>query len=46
MKLERALESERMTNLELQKRAPTLKSPTTQEQVEPKLQLDRKSHSH
>ncbi|KAL7096102.1 hypothetical protein ACP275_10G062200 [Erythranthe tilingii] len=39
-KLERALESERSTNLELQKRITTLKSRTTQEQVEPNQRLD------
>ncbi|EYU25850.1 hypothetical protein ABFS82_10G081600 [Erythranthe guttata] len=39
-KLERALESERLTNLELQKRVTTLKSRTTQEPIEPNQRLD------
>ncbi|CAA2968369.1 PREDICTED: uncharacterized protein LOC105970995 [Olea europaea subsp. europaea] len=40
-KLERALEVERMSNLELQKKITTLKSQTTQEQVEPTPQQDQ-----
>ncbi|PIN23099.1 hypothetical protein CDL12_04190 [Handroanthus impetiginosus] len=40
-KLERALEAERMSALELQKKIPTSKSQTTQEQAEPTLQLEQ-----
>ncbi|KAK4396847.1 protein FIP1 [Sesamum angolense] len=40
-KLERALEAERISNLELQKKITLLKSQTTQEQVDPTLQLDQ-----
>ncbi|KAL0410416.1 UNVERIFIED_CONTAM: protein FIP1 [Sesamum latifolium] len=40
-KLERALEAERISNLELQKKITMLKSQTTQEQVDPTLQLDQ-----
>ncbi|KAL2532696.1 FRIGIDA interacting protein 1 [Abeliophyllum distichum] len=40
-KLERALEVERMSNLELQKKITTLKSQMTQEQAEPTPQLDQ-----
>ncbi|KAI3443555.1 hypothetical protein Pfo_000220 [Paulownia fortunei] len=40
-KLERALEAEHMSNLELQKKITTLKPRTTHEQVEPTLQLDQ-----
>ncbi|KAG8376230.1 hypothetical protein BUALT_Bualt09G0041400 [Buddleja alternifolia] len=40
-KLERALEIERMSNLELQKKITTLKSQMTQEQVEQTSQLDQ-----
>ncbi|XP_051131546.1 protein FIP1 isoform X2 [Andrographis paniculata] len=39
-KLERALETERMSNLELQKKIATMKPPTTQEQAEPTARLD------
>lgn len=40
-KLERALEVERISNLELQKKNTTLKSRATQEQEEPTLQMER-----
>ncbi|KAK4479026.1 hypothetical protein RD792_014536 [Penstemon davidsonii] len=39
--LERALELERISNLELQKKMTTLKSQTTQEQVEQALNMDQ-----
>ncbi|KAK6131789.1 hypothetical protein DH2020_034485 [Rehmannia glutinosa] len=40
-KLERALEAEHMSNLELQKKIMALKSQTTHDQAEPTLQLDQ-----
>ncbi|GER41573.1 FRIGIDA interacting protein 1 [Striga asiatica] len=40
-KLERALEAEHMSNLELQKKIASLKSQTPREQAEPALQLDQ-----